>query len=126
MAIQKNITIDGIEVSFKASAAVPRLYRLKFGRDIYKDFAALQKSVSEGDDNKSSLNIESLEVFENIGYIMAKHAQPDVVPDSPDEWLEGFNTFSIYEILPQLIELWGLNIETQAESKKNIARLTAK
>lgn len=74
MAIQKNITIDGIEVSFKASAAVPRLYRLKFGRDIYKDFAALQKSVSEGDDNKSSLNIESLEVFENIGYIMAKHA----------------------------------------------------
>lgn len=118
MAIQKNITIDGIEVSFKASAAVPRLYRLKFGRDIYKDFAALQKSVSEGDDNKSSLNIESLEVFENIGYIMAKHAQPDVVPDSPDEWLEGFNTFSIYEILPQLIELWGLNTATQVESKK--------
>ena len=126
MAIQKNITIDGIEVSFKASAAVPRLYRLKFGRDIYKDFAALQKSVSEGDDNKSSLNIESLEVFENIGYIMAKHAQPDVVPDSPDEWLEGFNTFSIYEIFPQLIELWGLNTATQVESKKNIARLTAR
>ena len=126
MAIQKNITIDGIEVSFKASAAVPRLYRLKFGRDIYKDFAALQKSVSEGDDNKSSLNIESLEVFENIGYIMAKHAQPDVVPDSPDEWLEGFNTFSIYEILPQLIELWGLNTATQVESKKNIASLTAR
>ena len=126
MAIQKNITIDGIEVSFKASAAVPRLYCLKFGRDIYKDFAALQKSVSEGDDNKSSLNIESLEVFENIGYIMAKHAQPDVVPDSPDEWLEGFNTFSIYEILPQLIELWGLNTATQVESKKNIARLTAR
>ena len=38
MAIQKNITIDGIEVPFKASAAVPRLYRLKFRRDIYKDF----------------------------------------------------------------------------------------
>ena len=30
MAIKKNITIDGIEVPFKASAAVPRLYRLKF------------------------------------------------------------------------------------------------
>ena len=37
MAIQKNITIDGIEVPFKASAAVPRLYRLKFRRDIYQD-----------------------------------------------------------------------------------------
>ena len=35
MAIQKNITFDRIEVPFKASAAVPRLYRLKFRRDIY-------------------------------------------------------------------------------------------
>ena len=41
-----------------------------------------------------------------------------LVPDNPDEWLEAFNTFSIYEVLPQLIELWGLNVETQAESKK--------
>ena len=118
MAIKKNITVDGIEVPFKASAAVPRLYRLKFGRDIYKDFAALQKSVSKEDAENSGLSIESLEVFENIAYIMAKHADPDNVPSSPDEWLEQFNTFSIYEILPQLIELWGLNIETQVESKK--------
>ena len=71
-------------------------------------------------------DIESLEVFENIAYIMAKHADPENVPDNPDEWLEAFNTFSIYEVLPQLIELWGLNVETQAESKKNIAKLTAR
>ena len=138
MAIQKNITIDGIDVPFKASAAVPRLYRLKFRRDIYQDFAALQKSVGENTEESSALDIESLEVFENIAYIMAKHADP-VVPASPgaavllqavffwafpDEWLEQFNTFSIYEILPQLIDLWGLNVETQVKSKKNIARLT--
>ena len=123
MAIQKNITIDGIDVPFKASATVPRLYRLKFRRDIYQDFAALQKSVGENTEESSALDIESLEVFENIAYIMAKHADP-VVPASPDEWLEQFNTFSIYEILPQLIDLWGLNIETQVKSKKNIARLT--
>ena len=126
MAIQKNITIDGISVPFKASAAVPRLYRLKFRRDIYKDFAALKTEVTEGDENKSKIGIESLEVFENIAYIMAKHADPENVPDNPDEWLEAFNTFSIYEVLPQLIELWGLNVETQAESKKNIAKLTAR
>ena len=123
MAIQKNITIDGIEVPFKASVAVPRLYRLKFRRDIYQDFAALQKSVGENTEESSALDIESLEVFENIAYIMAKHADA-AIPASPDEWLEQFNTFSIYEILPQLIELWGLNVETQVKSKKNIARLT--
>lgn len=126
MAIQKNITIDGIEVPFKASAAVPRLYRLKFRRDIYQDFAALQKSVGENTEESSALDIESLEVFENIAYIMAKHADPENVPDSPDDFLERFNTFSIYEILPQLIELWGLNTATQVESKKNIARLTGR
>ncbi len=130
MAIKKNILVDGIEVPFKASAAVPRLYRLKFGRDIYRDFAALQSAVEESEDEgsdekkKSALSIESLEVFENVAYIMAKHADPEGVPYEPDEWLERFNTFSIYEILPQLIDLWGLNIETQAESKKNIVRLT--
>ena len=124
MAIKKNITIDGIEVHFKASAAVPRLYRLKFHRDIYKDFASLQTDVKENDKENSGLDIESLEVFENIAFIMAKHADPENVPDSPDEFLEQFNTFSIYEILPQLIELWGLNTAAQVESKKNIARLT--
>ena len=123
MAIQKNIIIDGIDVPFKASAAVPRLYRLKFRRDIYQDFAALQKSVGENTEEASALYIESLEVFENIAYIMAKHADA-AIPASPDEWLEQFNTFSIYEILPQLIDLWGLNVETQVKSKKNIARLT--
>ena len=126
MAIKKNIVIDGREIPFKASAAVPRLYRLKFGRDIYKDFASLQTNVEEEDAEKSGLDIESLEVFENIAFIMAKHADPDNVPDTPDDFLEQFNTFSIYEILPQLIELWGLNTATQIESKKNIARLTAR
>ncbi len=126
MAIKKNITIDGIEVPFKASAAVPRLYRLKFSRDIYKDFASLQKNVKDNDEGESTLDIESLEVFENVAYIMAKHADPDNVPDNPDDFLEQFNTFSIYEILPQLIELWGLNTATQVKSKKNIARLTEK
>lgn len=119
MAIQKNITLDGMEVPFKASAAVPRLYRLKFQRDIYKDFSALQTDV----DGENGINIESLELFENIAYIMARHAD-STVPDNPDEWLERFNTFSIYEILPQLLELWGLNTTTQVKSKKNIARLT--
>ncbi|MDE5885830.1 MAG: hypothetical protein K2H29_12250 [Oscillospiraceae bacterium] len=118
MAIKKNITIDGLEVPFKASAAVPRLYHLKFGRDIYKDLAILQKSVKNGNAENSEMDIESLEMFENVAYIMAKHAVPDNVPDSPDVWLEQFNTFSIYEILPKLIELWGLNVETQAQSKK--------
>lgn len=118
MAITKTIEIDGIEVPFRASAAIPRLYRLKFKRDVYKDLAKLQADTSTNDENHSEISIESLEVFEDLAWLMAHHADPENVPDTPDEWLENFNTFSIYQILPQLIELWGLNLETQVESKK--------
>ena len=102
MAIQKNITIDGISVPFKASAAVPRLYRLKFRRDIYKDFAALKTEVTEGDENKSEIGIESLEVFENIAYIMAKHADSNV-PDNPDDFLEQFTHQILYVLILRLL-----------------------
>lgn len=126
MAVTKKIEIDGKEVEFRASAAVPRLYRLKFGRDIYKDLCMLEKSVGENDEDDSSLDLFSLEMFENIAFIMAKHASPSTVPSEPDEWLEEFNTFSIYQILPQLIDLWGLNVQTQVAARKDLAEVSGK
>ena len=122
MGVKRNIEIDGKEVAFKASAAIPRIYRLKFGRDIYRDLASLEKSVGENEEGESNLDLFSLEMFENIAYVMAKHADPSI-PDSPEEWLDEFNTFSIYQILPQLIELWGLNVKTDAEAKKKFYQL---
>ena len=50
MALTKTINIDGKEVTFRASAAIPRLYRVKFHRDIYRDLDALQKAMSGSDD----------------------------------------------------------------------------
>lgn len=48
MGIRKDIEIDGQMVAFKASAAIPRIYRLKFQRDIYKDLHYLKRaSVTE-------------------------------------------------------------------------------
>ena len=85
MAVTKKIEIDGKEVTFKASAAVPRLYRIKFGRDIYKDLRQLEKSVGENDEDSSNLDLFSLEMFEDLAWLMARHADPANVPDSPDE-----------------------------------------
>lgn len=126
MAVTKKIEIDGKEVTFKASAAVPRLYRIKFGRDIYKDLRQLEKSVGENDEDNSNLDLFSLEMFEDLAWLMARHADPANVPDSPEEFLDQFNTFSIYQILPQLIELWGLNVQTEVESRKNLAKVSGK
>ena len=126
MGMTKKIQIDGKDVVFKASAAIPRIYRLKFHRDIYKDLRDLEKAVDSSSAEESNLDLFSLEMFENIAYIMAKHADPTAVPDSPEEWLDEFSTFSIYQVLPEIIERWGLNIQSEVESKKNFARVSGK
>ena len=125
MSMIKQIEIDGKQVSFKASAAIPRIYRMKFQRDIYKDLKALEKSIGDNSEEGSNLDMFSLEMFENIAFVMAKHADASI-PNTPEEWLDGFNTFSIYQVLPQLIELWGLNVQTYVEATKYFVRQTVK
>ena len=124
--MRKMITISGIECEFKSSAAIPRMYRLKFGRDIFVDMEKLQKQVKkqeklkeEGIEESSSLPIDSLEMFENIAFLMHKHGDPSQ-PSDIDEWLEQFDVFSIYEVLPEILEMWNLeNKQTSTPKKKN-------
>lgn len=116
--MNKTILIDGKAVEFRSTAAVPRLYRLKFRRDIFVDSARVRDAVraekerqKKAEEDVSMLPPDALMLFENIAYIMAKHANKDGVPDSVDEWMEGFETFSIYEVLPQILEMWEANNE---------------
>lgn len=120
--IKKEIEIDGKMVPFRASATVPRLYRALFKRDIFKDLLKLEKTIKENEENESEekssdIPIDDLELFENVAYVMAKHAD-SAQPDTPDEWLDQFDTFSIYSVLPQILELWNLNMHTDAKAKK--------
>ena len=119
MAITKYIEIDGKQVPFKASAAIPRIYRLKFGRDIFTDVDRLIEATKGEKAERSTLDIETLNIFEDVAYTMAKYADPDV-PDTPEAWLDGFDMFAIYFILPQIIELWRLNTQTTVEGKKKV------
>ena len=122
---QKTVRIDGRDIVLKATARTPRLYRQLFGRDMIQDMAKLRDAYGRKQAEDVDLSAVDLTMFENLAYTMAKQGDPSI-PDSPDDWLEQFNCFSIYEVLPQLFELWGMNLETQAESKKALARLTAK
>ena len=115
--IQKTVTISGHEVAFRSSATVPRLYRAKFKRDIFKDLSRLEASVKRKSTD-GSFEIEDLEIFENVAYIMAFHAD-NTIPNSIDEWLDQFEMFSIYEVLPEILELWGQNLMTDVNAKKN-------
>lgn len=125
--MEKIINIGGKDVKMRASALVPRMYRFKFGRDILRDMTSLKKAfkkrneLPEGatDEQKEEAALSEIEltIFENVAYIMAKHADP-TIPDDPDEWLDGFEMFSIYEVFPQILEMWELNNATTSKPKK--------
>lgn len=117
--------IDGKAVPFKATAAVPRLYRIKFKRDIIQDLNELKSKYVKMVDGEESFSVPDLEIFENAAYMMAKHADANI-PASPEEWLEGFDTFSVYQVLPEIIGLWLDNEASTIESKKKLGQLTAR
>ena len=107
----KTIEIDGKAVTFRATAAIPRLYRIKFGRDILQDMTALKSAMGP-------IPPKFLQIFEDVSYLMAKHADPNMEAKSPEEWLDGFNTFSIYAVFPELFELWTANNAILSVAKK--------
>lgn len=110
----KIVKIDGKDVPMRSSAGIPRLYRIKFGRDILVDMKrideAIKRSKEENPEGVSTIPLEALSMFEDIAYIMAKHADKDNVPGSVEEWLDDFETFSIYAIFPVIEELWADNL----------------
>ena len=123
--LEKTITIGDKQVKFRSSATIPRLYRAKFKRDIFKDLSRLESSYKGNSDDGSSFEIEDLEIFENVAYIMAYHADHSI-PSTIEEWLDEFEMFSIYEVLPEILELWGMNFQTEIESKKNFIAVAGK
>ena len=121
MAIEKNITIGGQQLRMRASALIPRLYRAKFGRDMVTDMRKLQGSlrdVLDDETGEKQLDIVDLTIFENVAWLMAKHADPEV-PSDPDEWLDSLpGVLSIYEVLPDIMELWSQNNVTTSVPRK--------
>ena len=115
---EKTLSIGGKDVKMKSSAAIPRLYRIKFKRDVFKDLSKLQTSYDNKEKTGGELQIEDLEIFENLAYIMAYHADPSI-PETIEDWLDQFEIFSIYEVLPEILKMWGDNFVTDSKNKKN-------
>lgn len=143
--MKKDIEISGVVCHFKSSAAIPRIYRLKFRRDIFADMARIHKLMEvqqrlqkeqeeaakekgeeiEEQDVGSTLPVESLEIFENIAYLMHKHGDPSQ-PDSIEDWLDQFDMFDIYKVFPEILGMWNMETEQMSQAKKKIARSTVK
>lgn len=101
--IEKKILMDGKEVLFRTSAALPRLYRQQFGSDVFIDLNNLRNTVKKN--KKNDLPADTLSTVENLAYCMAKHAD-DSVPDKIEDWLAQFSTTAVYMAAQAIMEMW--------------------
>ena len=108
--MEKTIQIGNKEIKMRTSAALPRLYRIKFRRDLFKDLTSL---TNQGED----MSFEAVEIFENLAYIMAAHADINIETDV-SEWLSQFEQKELYEALPELLSLWNEETEQESVEKK--------
>lgn len=126
--IRRVVSIGGRDVPLGASALLPKIYRIRFGKDLVSDMNRLRKAyqaasslppdATEEEKEAAALDEIDLTVFERVAWAMAYHADK-TVPQDPDEWLESFDgVFSIYEVFPVILELWGLNSKTTSVPAK--------
>lgn len=125
--MDRTVNIDGKDVKFRATARTPRLYRVLIGRDMIQDMnrlskaynkaSQLSKDATDEEKQEAQLSAIDLEIFENAAYVMARHANPELQMTA-DEWLDTFEIFSIWQILPEILKLWALNNKTTSIPKK--------
>lgn len=126
--IEKTVTLSGKEVKIRSSALIPKLYRVKFGRDMVRDMRHLAKAytalrelpetATDAEREEAQFSILDSDIFESVAWLMLRHAGNDV-GESPDEWLESLDgIFDLYQILPDVLELWANNNKTTSVPRK--------
>ena len=127
--MEKIVKIGGKDCRLKTSAALPRVYRLLLGRDIFQDvhtmvttlsttwMASQQKDVELP---SKEAQLEAVTLVENLAFAMHKHGDPSQ-PNTVEKWLEQFDdeaALTDSAIVMELIALWNHETETTAEEKK--------
>lgn len=136
--MQKVIEIEkGRNVNFKASAYSPIAYNRLFpGRDFLRDIDELRKRWVKNKKKKKSeaesFDMKDYELFVRIAYTFAYQGLAPTPRETEEkrefvnkyrnawDWIDTFETFSIYEILPDIMELWYGNERTVSEPKNPV------
>lgn len=112
--MEKTVKIGAFEVPMKATANTPKRYRHEFNADLLLELQKIYKST----DKKTGAIAEGtdLSVIENLAYIMAKQANPEI--GTQDDWLDQFEPLDIYSSMRDIIGVWTASTQTMSTSKK--------
>lgn len=117
--------IFGTDHKLKMSAATPRIYRAKFGKDIIVQMDAMYERLSnEGkkkDEEKKNESVsftpEELEMMENLIFVCNRQAEPEQ-PEDIFEWLASFEIGAITGTYGIIMKMWEDNLHQTSRSKK--------
>ena len=108
--MEKTIYIDEKPVRLRSTAALPKRYKAQFRRDYFADLLKISKVFGCGKVNSALTNVKfsdldylDMDVLYDVIWTMAKSADKSI-PD-PMEWLDGFETFPLQEIMTEVQEL---------------------
>jgi hypothetical protein len=109
--MEKTIEIDGKQIHFKSTAATPLRYKAQFGKDYFSEILKLEgfTKLRTAKNKAEALKGIDFDTFYNLTWILAKTAD-DTIPE-PLEWLDGFEEFPLFEIIPQVQDLVLMSIQ---------------
>ncbi|NMF06530.1 hypothetical protein ACUH7Y_25215 [Clostridium beijerinckii] len=111
--MEKTITIDNKEVTFKSTAATPLRFKAQFHKDYFAEIIKLNRlnKFKDATDNFEMLENADFEIFYNIIWVLAKTAD-NSIPD-PITWLDGFDEFPLFQIIPEIQDLIASSIQSK-------------
>lgn len=122
--------IFGTDHKLKMSAATPRIYRAKFGKDVIVQMDAMYERLSnegkkkdeekkgeEKKDDSVSFTPEELEMMENLIFVCNRQAEPEQ-PEDIFEWLASFEIGAITGTYGTIMKMWEDNLRQTSTSKK--------
>lgn len=121
--------IFGTDHKLKMSAATPRIYRAKFGKDIIVQMDAMyerlgneakKKKDEEKKDDSTAFTPEELEMMENLIFVCNRQAEPEQ-PEDIFEWLASFEIGAITGTYGTIMKMWEGNLHQTSTSKKKTA-----
>lgn len=127
--MEKTVKIGEKKCNLKTNAALPRLYRILLGRELFEDMGQLLKTVgdvygAQVDETKEAPSIgaqlDMLTLLENIAFAMHKNGDP-AQPDTVEQWLAGFEDEAALHdpaVLTAGIDLWNHEASQKSRPKK--------